>query len=95
MSILSSSRSASDTELPVLSSACSSLFGFQKLHEDGARTKALLMKVVNLTGCILQPSSTRVYGTLLNLSLVVHGGEFAFKWQASLSGPLATETKAS
>lgn len=28
--------------------ACSSLFGFQKLHEDGARTKALLMKVANL-----------------------------------------------
>ncbi|MEQ2168434.1 Lysine-specific demethylase 6A [Ameca splendens] len=26
----------------------SSLFGFQKLHEDGARTKALLMKVASL-----------------------------------------------
>lgn len=25
--------------------ACSSLFGFQRLHEDGARTKALLLKV--------------------------------------------------
>lgn len=30
----------------------SSLFGFQKLHEDGARTKALLTKVAILTGIV-------------------------------------------
>lgn len=29
----------------MLSSICSTLFGFQRLHEDGARTKALLLKV--------------------------------------------------
>lgn len=78
----------------MLSSACSSLFGFQKLHEDGARTKALLMKVANLTGCVLRPSGTRVYRTLLNLSIVVRGDKFAFKRRDSLSGPPATETEA-
>lgn len=37
--------------------ACSSLFGFQKLREDGARTKALLIKVAYLAGCVSQPST--------------------------------------
>lgn len=59
--------------------ACSSLFGFQKLHEDGARTKALLMKVANLTGCILQPSSTLIHGTYSNLPTIMHGSDFALK----------------
>lgn len=33
---------------PPVCLCCSSLFGFQKLHEDGARTKALLVKVAVL-----------------------------------------------
>uniref|UniRef100_A0A3Q1FV53 [histone H3]-trimethyl-L-lysine(27) demethylase n=1 Tax=Acanthochromis polyacanthus TaxID=80966 RepID=A0A3Q1FV53_9TELE len=42
-------RPRSNTEPPVccLSSTCSSLFGFHRLQEDGARTKALLLKAVS------------------------------------------------
>lgn len=57
--------------------ACSSLFGFQKLHEDGARTKALLMKVAHLTGCISQLSSTLPRRTHSELPPIMHGREFA------------------
>lgn len=59
--------------------ACSSLFGFQKLHEDGARTKALLIKVANLTGCILQPSSTLIHWTYSSFLTTMHDSEFALK----------------
>lgn len=59
--------------------ACSSLFGFQKLHEDGARTKALLMKVANLTGCIVQPSSTLAIGSYTSPSTIMQSCEFALK----------------
>lgn len=42
-----------NTEQPVcLSSTCSSLFGFYRLQEDGARTKALLLKVCHRVGSL-------------------------------------------
>ncbi|CAK6962517.1 lysine-specific demethylase 6A-like [Scomber scombrus] len=40
--------------------ACSSLFGFQKLHEDGARTKALLMKAVRCYDSLILKAEGKV-----------------------------------
>lgn len=48
-----------------LSSTCSSLFGFQRLQEDGAITKALLLKVCHRVGSQPTPSIHSYVGFVL------------------------------
>ncbi|XP_017294145.1 histone demethylase UTY isoform X2 [Kryptolebias marmoratus] len=47
-------------ERDVLAGIDSSLFGFQKLHEDGARTKALLMKAVRCYDSLILKAEGKV-----------------------------------
>uniref|UniRef100_A0A7N8Y2D0 [histone H3]-trimethyl-L-lysine(27) demethylase n=1 Tax=Mastacembelus armatus TaxID=205130 RepID=A0A7N8Y2D0_9TELE len=57
----------------------SSLFGFQKLHEDGARTKALLMKAVRCYDSLILKAEGKNAAFLYGLGMVYFHYN-AFQW---------------